>query len=538
MSVQINGGTIMGTYFNPSNAGFRQAVNSRIYIDKTQMIDILNSRLYTEEKCVSVSHARRFGKSQAARMIDAYYSKGCDSRELFSELQISKTPDFEKHLNKYNVIHLDIASFADDYSDDIVKEIKRHIFNEFIEKYPDVDYSSSTASVFKQVYDRTEEKKAEKTPFIIIIDEWDCVVRNFSDKPELVHEYLQFLHSLFKSEESQEFLALGYITGILPIKKIEDESALNNFIEYTMTDSAEFTTYFGFTEKEVESLCEKYDMNIESVKEWYNGYLINGEHMYNPNSVYNAMARRKLKSYWKNTSAFATINRFVTMNFDGLKEDVVKMLAGEKVYVDTETFQNDLSEISSKDDALTALIHLGYLGYDCDGNTAYIPNYEVANAFHSAMKKSSWNDISKLYQACNDIINATIRCDADKVAGYIEIAHETYTSVLKYNDENALGCVITMAYFTAPEYYNVIREFPSGKGFADIVMIPRPDSGNKPPMIIELKYDKDADTAIKQIKEKRYSGNLRGYNDVLLVGVNYDKESKKHECTIEKMNIE
>ena len=537
MSVQINGGTIMGTYFNPSNAGFRQAVNSRIYIDKTQMIDILNSRLYTEEKCVSVSHARRFGKSQAARMIDAYYSKGCDSRELFSELQISKTPDFKKHLNKYNVIHLDIASFADDYSDDIVKEIKRHIFNEFIEKYPDVDYSSSTASVFKQVYDRTEEKKAGKTPFIIIIDEWDCVVRNFSDKPELVHEYLQFLHSLFKSEESQEFLALGYITGILPIKKIEDESALNNFIEYTMTDSAEFTTYFGFTEKEVESLCEKYDMNIESVKEWYNGYLINGEHMYNPNSVYNAMARRKLKSYWKNTSAFATINRFVTMNFDGLKEDVVKMLAGEKVYVDTETFQNDLSEISSKDDVLTALIHLGYLGYDCDGSTAYIPNYEVANAFHSAMKKSSWNDISKLYQACNDIINATIRCDADKVAEYIEIAHETYTSVLKYNDENALSCAITMAYFTAPAYYNVVRELPSGKGFADIVMIPRQDSGDKPPMIIELKYDKDADTAIKQIKEKRYAGNVKGYSDVLLVGVNYDKDSKKHECTIKKVNI-
>ena len=154
------------------------------------------------------------------------------------------------------------------------------------------------------------------------------------------------------------------------------------------------------------------------------------------------------------------------------------------------------------------------------------------------MKKSSWSDVSKLYQACNDIINATIRCDAEKVAGYIETAHETYTSILKYNDENALSCVITMAYFTAPEHYNVIREFPSGKGFADIVMIPRLNSGNKPPMIIELKFDADADTAIKQIKEKRYTGNLRGYNDVLLVGVNYNRESKKHECTIEKVNIE
>ena len=407
------------------------------------------------------------------------------------------------------------------------------IYEELQTEYPDImDIDNPFATILNQVYKKSE------IPFVIIIDEWDCVVRNFSDKPELVHEYLQFLHSLFKSEESQEFLALGYITGILPIKKIEDESALNNFREYTMIDSKEFTPYFGFTEEETEELCKKYDMNFESVKAWYNGYRISGKEMYNPNSVYQAMTDHSLESYWKNTSAFATINKFVTMNFEGLKEEIVRMLSGEKIYVDTETFQNDLSEISSKDDALTALIHLGYLGYDNEDSTAYIPNYEVANAFHSAMKKSSWNDISKLYQACNDIINATIRCDADKVAGYIEIAHETYTSVLKYNDENALGCVITMAYFTAPEYYNVIREFPSGKGFADIVMIPRPDSGNKPPMIIELKYDKDADTAIKQIKEKRYSGNLRGYNDVLLVGVNYDKESKKHECTIEKMNIE
>ncbi|MDD6824821.1 MAG: AAA family ATPase, partial [Oscillospiraceae bacterium] len=341
----------MGTYFNPSNQGFNQAVNSRIYIDKTKMIDILNSRLFTEEKCISVSHARRFGKSQAAEMIDAYYSRGCDSREMFSGLEISKSPDFEKHLNKYNVIHLDISSFTDDYSDNLVKEIKRHIFNEFREIYPDVDYSNSTASVLKQIYDRSEEKadgKAVRCPFVIIIDEWDCVVRNFSDKPELVHEYLQFLHSLFKSKESKEFLALGYITGILPIKKTEDESALNNFREYTMTDSKELTPYFGFTEEETKELCRKYDMNFDSVREWYNGYLINGKHMYNPNSVYQAMIDHKLESYWKNTSSFGNINRFITMNFDGLKEDVMRMLAGEKVFVDPETFQNDLSVIESE----------------------------------------------------------------------------------------------------------------------------------------------------------------------------------------------
>ena len=533
----------MGTYFNPSNEGFRKSAKDEIYIDKSGLLNILNRKLGAEKNCISVSHARRFGKSQAARMIDAYYSKGCDSKELFSGLKISDSADFEEHLNKYNVIHLDISSIADYYKEDLVSKIIELVYNELKAEYPDImDINNPFATILKQVYDKTEiitEGRSVKTPFVIIIDEWDCVVRNYSDKPELVHEYLQFLHSLFKSEESQKFLALGYITGILPIKKIKDESALNNFREYTMTDSKGLTQYFGFTETEVEQLCQRYDMNMDSVKEWYNGYLISGQHMYNPNSVYQAMVDHSLESYWKNTSAFDTINTFITLNFDGLKEDVMRMLAGEKVYVDIKGFENDLSKINDRDDALTALIHLGYLGYDKNERSAYIPNYEVKEAYQSALSKGKWSEISKSISRCEELLFSTIRRDAEKVAQLLELSHETYTSVQKYNDENSLSCAITMAYFTAPAYYTVIRELPSGKGFADIVMIPRADSGNKPAMVIELKWDKDADTAIKQIKEKRYTGKLKEYGkEVLLVGVNYDRESKKHECVIEKMNME
>jgi hypothetical protein len=230
---------------------------------------------------------------------------------------------------------------------------------------------------------------------------------------------------------------------------------------------------------------------------------------------------------------------FITLNFDGLKEDVISMLAGGRVQVDSEMFQNDLSVIESKDDALTALIHLGYLGYDYQEGTAYIPNFEVAKAFHAAMKKIKWNEVAKMYQMCNNTLNATIRGEAEKVAELLELSHDTYTSILKYNDENALSCAITMAYFTAPAYYTVVRELPSGKGFADIALIPRADSGNKPAMIIELKYDKNADTAIRQIKEKKYAGALKGYGEeVILVGVSYDRESKKHECVIEKVMVD
>ncbi|MBQ5851066.1 MAG: AAA family ATPase, partial [Lachnospiraceae bacterium] len=386
--------------------------------------------------------------------------------------------------------------------------------------------------VLMKIYQKTN------IPFVIIIDEWDCVIRNSEDK-ELVHSYLQFLHSLFKSEESRSFLALAYITGILPIKKIKDESALNNFREYTMLKSKPITKYYGFTEEEVKELCKKYNMNFDTVKAWYNGYLIDGMHMYNPNSVVQSMMDQDYDSYWKNTSSFEVINTFITMNYAGLKDDIMTMLSGGKVYVNTENFQNDLSIISSKDDAITALIHLGYLGYDMEDLSAYIPNYEVKKAYQSALNTGSWSEVAKSVSRCDELLKATINGNADRVAELIEIAHETYTSVLTYNDENSLSCVLTMAYFTAPAYYNVIREMPAGKGFADFVFIPRSNAGSRPAMVVELKYNQSADTAIKQIKEKRYHGALSDYSDrILLVGINYDakgNDSKHHTCVIEEI---
>ena len=281
-----------------------------------------------------------------------------------------------------------------------------------------------------------------------------------------------------------------------------------------------------------------YDMDFESTKAWYNGYLIDGKHMYNPNSVSMAMDRHKFDSYWKNTSSFSSINTFITMNYDGLKDDIMTMLAGGMVMVDPRSFQNDLSEIHSKDDALTALIHLGYLGYDAAMLSAYIPNYEVAEAFQMALKTGCWKEIAKAVSICDELLMATIAGKADRVAELVELAHDTYISVLKYNDENSLSCVLTMAYFTAQGYYNIIREMPSGKGFADFTFIPRANAGKRPAMVVELKYNQSADTAIQQIKEKRYQGALSGYGDrILLVGINYDAEGedkKHHTCVIEE----
>ena len=523
----------MGIYFNPSNGSFTSDKNSKIYVDKTGLLEYLNGVLGTNNRCIALSHARRFGKSHAAGMIDAYYSLGCDSTNLFEDTKIAGSSDFKKYMNKYNVIHLDISSVWDFHKEDLVESIHERVCDDFRKEYTDtLNYDKDLYLLIYEIYSKTG------IPFVIIIDEWDCVIRNSEDK-ELVHRYLEFLHSLFKSEESKSFLALAYITGILPIKKIKDESALNNFDEYTMLKSKPITDYFGFTEEEVRELCVKYDMDFDTTKAWYNGYLIDGKHMYNPNSVAMAMMKNDFDSYWKNTSSFASINTFITMNYAGLKDNIMTMLAGGRVSVNTNSFQNDFSTVASKDDALTALIHLGYLGYDADRKSAFIPNYEVATAFESALQIGEWKDIAKTISRCDELLFATIDKEADKVAEIIEQAHDTYTSVLKYNDENSLSCVLTMAYFTAPAYYNVVREMPAGKGFADFVFIPRANAGWRPAMVVELKYNKSADTAIRQIKEKRYHGALSGYSDkILLVGINYETEGnndkKKHTCIIEE----
>ena len=241
---------VMAVYFNPGNESYRSDKRSQVYVDKTGLLSYLNTILGTNNRCVAVSHARRFGKSQAAGMIDAYYSMGSDSRELFSDLEIAKDEHFEEHLNKYNVIHLDISSIFDYYQDNLVEKIIECIIYDLKEEYGDrLDYSRPFTALLMDVYHLSGR------PFVIIIDEWECIIRNSGDD-ELIHRYLQFLHSLFKSEESKHYLALGYITGIMPIKKIKNESALNNFKEYTMLDSYPITQYYGFTEHEVKELCD------------------------------------------------------------------------------------------------------------------------------------------------------------------------------------------------------------------------------------------------------------------------------------------
>ena len=519
----------MGIYLNPGNIDFQEALNSRIYVDKTELMKYTNNVIRTEDKYVCVSRPRRFGKSMAANMLVAYYSRGCDSKEMFSKYKIAKDKSFEKHLNKYNVIHINMIEFFSDNNSIIeaLTELKNSIVFDIVNEFPDVNYYDKTKLVrtLKDVF------ASKKVPFIFIIDEWDCVFRVFKNDNDTHTAYLNFLRDLLKN---QSYIALAYMTGILPIKKYGEHSALNMFTEVAMTNPREYAEFTGFTENEVKALCEKYDMPYYETKRWYDGYNLKDVSIYNPRSVVMSMTGHDYDSYWTSTETYEALKIYIQMDFDGLKEKVTDMIAGEKVKVNVGKFQNDMTSFKSADDVLTLLVHLGYLTYDKTNSEVWIPNSEVQQEFINSIEDGGWEEVMDAINVSSKLLNLTLKGDEEKVAEMIAKVHSDNTSILKYNDENSLSCVISLAYYSARKDYIIHRELASGEGFADVVFIPRKKS-DKPAMIVELKKGHSAEEAVEQIKKRNYSDKVSEYiGEMLLVGINYDDE-KGHTCRIEKV---
>lgn len=526
----------MGIYLNPGNESFRKAINSQVYVDKTGLIGYTNSVLDTEQSCMCVSRPRRFGKTMAADMLAAYYSRGCSSAELFKGLKAESLPDYDVHMNRYDVIHLDITAFFREKEDgmQMLERINRSVIAELRDAYPDMipeteDYLPAALSA---IYARTG------SGFIVIIDEWDALFREESLDFAAQRTYVELLRGLFKSAEARRFIKLAYITGILPVKKYNSESALNNFDEFTMTRPAHLAEYTGFTEDEVRTLCDRYDMDFEEAARWYDGYSFRRmKHVYSPNSVIKAMLNGEFGNYWTRTVNYESLRNYISMNYDGLKDSIVMMLSGGRCSVDVDTFENDMTSFRCRDDVLTILIHLGYLAYDSEKHEVYIPNEEVRGEFYRTVKDTDWTSVTEALNSSDELLRATWRMDEKAVAEHIDEVHMKNTSILNYNDENALSCVISLAYYNAVNEYTIVREMPAGKGYADMIFLPGKHS-DKPAMVVELKYDKTAATAIDQIKSKRYPAVLQSQTgDILLVGINYDSKTKKHECVIEKYRI-
>ncbi|WP_044974892.1 AAA family ATPase [Ruminococcus sp. HUN007] len=527
----------MGTYLNPGNEMFR-AISRCDYVDKTGLIGLMNQRIETGGNLVCISRPRRFGKSYAAQMLAAYYDRSCDSHELFDGKTICSNPTYEGHINKYDVIYIDITGirpYTDKYRkiDSFLTEV---LSEELKSMYPDIKCGKDFASVLVDAVSVSGRK------FIFIIDEWDAPVREAD--AETADNYLKLLRSVFKnSVVTNRVVAAAYMTGILPIKKDGSQSAISDFEEFTMIKPGMFGEYAGFTETEVRDLCAIKNIDFQSMKSWYDGYsLKNTGSIYNPNSVMKAIRNNDFDSYWTETSAADSLMEYISKDYNGLARTIAELIAGIDVPVETKGFSNDLTSFKGKDDVLTLLVHLGYLAYDHEKKTVHIPNEEIKLEFSRTIKVTDHSETLKRLSESERLFIDTVEENEESVAAQIEKIHSEETAPLHYNSEASLRSVIKLAYYTYRDNYVQFEELPSGDGYADIVYLPKYDSGY-PILLIELKWNKDVHTAIDQIKERHYPEQIKGFGrDIILVGITYDKDEKpghrKHYCHIEKAVIE
>lgn len=374
-------------------------------------------------------------------------------------------------------------------------------------------------------------------PFIFIIDEWDAMIREAKDDAIAQEAYLNLLRGWFKNTNfTPKVVAAAYMTGILPIKKDGSQSAISEFDESSMLDTLEFAEFVGFTQEEVKERCREGKIEFEEIKKWYDGYdlPVIGS-VYNPYSVMKALKAGCRKSYWRKTSAAESLKNYINMDFEGLQETVARLIAGDRITVNVDSFQNDFESFESADDVLTLLIHLGYLTYHETEKTVQIPNEEVQIEFKQFLAQrnvnSGWITLIKRSQK---LLDDTIAGRSDDVATALdEIRGEQYAPQF-YNSEQALRAIIKYAYIVTTGQYVKIEEMPGGKGIADIAFLPAAFS-RLPAMVVELKWDKTAGGAISQIKKKMYTANLKPYKgNLLLVGINYDEKTGKHACQIEQ----
>ena len=554
----------MGCFLNPVDGNtFVDLVKNKdigIFVDKTDFISKTNLRLNSTQKLLCLTRPRRFGKTVTAHMLSAYYSKGYSGQNIFDKLEIANEPSFAEHLNKYNVLYIDMNSIKDRYIsyksdksiyieaiDDIVDFLQYIVIRELKENKEYAEQinndpligKKSLSSALNVICKYTGEK------FIFIMDEWDLIYRDYRKDNTLQEKFIEFLRGLFKSSSGQACFALVYLTGILPIKKYNSQSALNVFKEYNMLTPEPYETYFGFTEDEVAEIVKSPNCTLshQELKKWYEGYKLNGIDIYNPNSVVSAVSDGKCKSYWSRTSSNEEVVRLINMDFDGIKNDVMNLIEGARVVFDFSNFQNDMVTINNKNDVFSLLVCLGYLGCSDvggDGNykQAYVPNKEIKYALMGIIKGQEWFERIENIKRSESLLKAILELDATTVATLIQEVHNSpAVSLLDYNDEESLTyCVMTGLLWSTLGKYITRREEQAGKGRADLVYEPMLN-GTTPLILIEFKYDSSAEEAIAQIKKqeyfKRYSGQ---YRNIIIVGINYSTKTKDHQCLIEKLD--
>jgi hypothetical protein len=475
-----------------------------------------------------VSRPQKFGKSMGVNMLVAYYSKGCDSRDLFSNLRIANYPDFETHLNKYNVISLNISKFKEigKDSDTILPSIISKLKQELKEEFPQIidKINRPLLLILSEIYRQTKEK------FIIFIDEWDYLLRE-ANKPKVREDYLDYLMTLFKDSP---YIKLAYLTGVLPVKKYNPITALNIFDEYSMVRLGRMAEYFGFTAEEVRAMCDYFKRDFDEMKSWYGGYFTQKNvNLFNPRSVIKSFVEEKLKGYCFSTYYLEALRTPINKDLRDLRKKLFKLISGAKVSAAVSDFQSDVDSIRYCDEILTLLVHMGYLAYDETTKELYIPNLEISEEFDKSIKLSDWKEMVRTLKDSDNLLKATLNCNGKIAEVYISKAYNDFSSIFKLNSEETLGAVVPLAYSSAIRYYTFMRYNRKDKGIKSFILFPN-EKINMPLIFIELKFFKATESAVVEIKQKIYPESMKNYSGgIILVSLIYDE--KKCSCVIEKI---
>lgn len=510
-----------------TNNSFTEVANYKYFVDKSELIEKVNENIKTPSKYICITRPRRFGKTINAMMLSCYYSKNADFKTLFDKLEISKSGSYLEHLNKHNVIYITFNSNASDsktYSD-YIEFYKTRLIRDIIEAYPNVNNNDTISEMLKQAYDETGGS------FIFILDEWDYIFNNNLFSEDDRKKFLRFLEDLLKDKPYVEF---AYMTGVLPIAKYSQGSALNMFREYNILNDKIYYKYFGFTLDETKKLCDKqHEVTFDKLKEWYDGYKTYlGDDIFNPRSVVCALSDGVCQSYWTNTGPMDEIGYYIENNVEEVRNDIVQMVAGIPVNIHLEGYSAEQVRLNTRDEILSAMAVYGFLSYH--NETLTIPNKELRMKFDYTLRNHQMGEISKLVLKSNQMLEATLKKDTKTMEKLIQEAHDINIPVIKYNDENSLACIITLVYLSARTKYKIVREMPAGIGFADFIFYPNDKS--KPAFIIELEKDSTPDEALKQIKEKRYPLALKDYTgQKFAVGITYNSKQKQHHVKIEEI---
>ena len=524
----------MEDFLNLGYEEFLDIYESPKFVDKSLIIEKLNQLMKDKKKRICVSRPRRFGKTSIMELLVAFYSKGCDSRHIFSNLKIAQTPDWDKNLNKYNVTVLDIQDILDQLDDDadLVETINKCVTNEIKLEFPNINFSGikTVKKAIQKVHDETNEQ------FIIILDEYDVLVRENVEQ-EILDLYLDFLIDLFKSEDTNKAIALAYLTGILPTI-IDDHSSLSNFLNYSVISPDILADSIGFTEDEVHELCIKHDMKFEEIKSWYNGYNLEGIDIYVADSICKAMSRKNLENFWTQTGSYKSISNLINVKYKGIIDDIKNLLSGQKVGVNTTSFLNTKESIYNKDDVFTYLIHIGYLTSTKKNGrkVCYIPNRDSYESWKNAIERIP--ELKESYKILNSslkLVKYTREKNVEEILNGVAKAHTLIGTAKDFTEEITLQKTLYMAYYIGGvEKYRILQEATISSGYADLILIPRNESLNV--IVIELKVNHSTNTAIDQIKKNKYGQDL-GDNNLLLVGINYSTKTKEYTCEIEEYTM-